>query len=90
MTQRPPSSEAVALRLAAAGLPAAVWAGARHLYRSALSLIEGQRAWRIRRQRIRAEKRVRRTAEAIVAEYAALWAPLYDEPHINHPNHTRV
>jgi len=71
MTRRPPSSEAVALRLAATGLPAAVWAGARRLYRSALSLIEGQRAWRMERERIRNELLVVREANRIVAAYAA-------------------
>ncbi|MFJ6608134.1 hypothetical protein [Streptomyces lydicus] len=71
MTRRPPSSEAVALCLAAAGLPTAVWAGARHLYRSALSLIEGQRAWRMERERIRNELLVVREANRIVAAYAA-------------------
>lgn len=85
MTQRPPSSDAVALRLAAAGLPAAVWAGARHLHRRALSLIEGQRAWRIQRQRIRAEIQVVRAAHQIVESHAARCGRLYDPPHINHP-----
>lgn len=71
MTQRPPSSDAVALHLAVAGLPAAVWAGARHLYRSALSLTWGQRAWRIQRERIRNDLLVIHEAERIVAAYAA-------------------
>lgn len=85
MIQRPPSSEAVALRLAAAGLPAAVWAGARYLYRSALSLIEGQRAWRMERQRIRAEIQLLRAAHQIVESHAARCERLYDPPHIDHP-----
>ncbi|PBC72347.1 MULTISPECIES: hypothetical protein [unclassified Streptomyces] len=77
MTQRPPSSEAVALRLAAAGLPAAVWAGARFIYHRALRLIRGQRASYVRQEleRVRSELLVVRAAEQIVADYAARTDP---------------
>lgn len=73
MTQRPPSSEARALRLATSGLPAAVWAGARFIYHRALSLIEGRRASYVRAEleRVRSELLAVREAEQIVADYAA-------------------
>lgn len=72
MTQRPPSSEARALRLATAGLPAAVWAGARFIYQRALRLIRGQRASYVQQEleRVRADLQVVREAERIVADYA--------------------
>lgn len=90
MTPRSLCSDAAALLLATASLPAVAWAGAQSLYFRALRLLEGRRVSHIRAQRVRAEIHVLRTAEAIVADYAALWAPLYDPPRINHPNHTRV
>lgn len=79
MTPRRRCSDSAALRLAAAGLPTALWHGARYLYRRALSLIEGQRAWRIQRERIRAELLLMREANRIVEAYAA---------RLNHRTHT--
>lgn len=73
-------SDLAAVALAVAALPLLAAAGVQGLYQQALRRRDDRRRRRDRNRRVAAAVHVQRTAEAIVADHAALWAGLYDTP----------
>ncbi|MFK8851283.1 hypothetical protein [Streptomyces sp. Ac-502] len=79
-------SDLAAAGLAVAALPLLAAVSAQAAYCRLLRRLDRRRRRRERDRRFMAAVHVQRTAEAIVADHAALWAGLYDTPHIE-PRH---
>ncbi|MFH9425993.1 hypothetical protein [Streptomyces sp. NPDC017529] len=73
-------SDIAAAGLAVAALPLLAAVSAQALYCRLLRRLNRRRWRRERHRRFMAAVHVQRTAEAIVADHAALWAGLYDTP----------